>query len=124
VSFAKENGYVQTLFGRRIHTPEINTRGPQAGFSKRAAINAPIQGTAADIIRRAMIKMPGMIKQLPAKMLLQVHDELLFEVRKDAVDETISIVKDVMETASLPALEMSIPLTVDAGQGCNWAEAH
>ena len=124
VSFAKENGYVQTLFGRRIHTPEINTRGPQAGFSKRAAINAPIQGTAADIIRRAMIKMPGMIKQLPAKMLLQVHDELLFEVRKEAVDETISIVKDVMETASLPALEMSIPLTVDAGQGCNWAEAH
>ena len=124
VSFAKENGYVQTLFGRRIHTPEINTRGPQAGFSKRAAINAPIQGTAADIIRRAMIKMPGMIKQLPAKMLLQVHDELLFEVRKEAVDETISIVKDVMETASLPALEMSIPLTVDAGQGRNWAEAH
>ena len=124
VSFAKENGYVQTLFGRRIHTPEINTRGPQAGFSKRAAINAPIQGTAADIIRRAMIKMPGMIKQLPAKMLLQVHDELLFEVRKEAVDETISIVKDVMETASLPALEMSIPLTVDTGQGYNWAEAH
>ena len=124
VSFAKENGYVQTLFGRRIHTPEINTRGPQAGFSKRAAINAPIQGTAADIIRRAMIKMPGMIKQLPAKMLLQVHDELLFEVRQDAVDETISIVKDVMETASLPALEMSIPLTVDTGQGYNWAEAH
>ena len=124
VSFAKENGYVQTLFGRRIHTPEINTRGPQAGFSKRAAINAPIQGTAADIIRRAMIKMPGMIKQLPAKMLLQVHDELLFEVRKEAVDETISIVKNVMETASLPALEMSIPLTVDAGQGRNWAEAH
>lgn len=124
VSFAKENGYVQTLFGRRIHTPEINTRGPQAGFSKRAAINAPIQGTAADIIRRAMIKMPGMIKQLPAKMLLQVHDELLFEVREEAVDETISIVKDVMETASLPALEMSIPLTVDAGQGRNWAEAH
>ena len=124
VSFAKENGYVKTLFGRRIHTPEINTRGPQAGFSKRAAINAPIQGTAADIIRRAMIKMPGMIKQLPAKMLLQVHDELLFEVRKEAVDETISIVKDVMETASLPALEMSIPLTVDAGQGRNWAEAH
>ena len=124
VSFAKENGYVKTLFGRRIHTPEINTRGPQAGFSKRAAINAPIQGTAADIIRRAMIKMPGMIKQLPAKMLLQVHDELLFEVREEAVDETISIVKDVMETASLPALEMSIPLTVDAGQGRNWAEAH
>ena len=65
-----------------------------------------------------------MIKQLPAKMLLQVHDELLFEVRKEAVDETISIVKDVMETASLPALEMSIPLTVDTGQGYNWAEAH
>ena len=122
--FAKEKSYVETLFGRVIHTLDINAKGPTAGFAKRAAINAPIQGTAADIIRKAMIRMPTAISHLNAKMLLQVHDELLFEVRKEAVDETISIVKDVMETASLPALEMSIPLTVDAGQGRNWAEAH
>ena len=78
----KKNGYVETLFGRRIHTPEIATKGPRAGFAARAAINAPIQGTAADIIRRAMIRMPKAIEHLPAKMLLQVHDELLFEVEK------------------------------------------
>ncbi|MDG2157280.1 MAG: DNA polymerase I, partial [Amylibacter sp.] len=72
VSFAKENGYVETLFGRKIHTSEINAKGPQAGFAKRAAINAPIQGTAADVIRRAMVQMPNAISHLPAKMLLQV----------------------------------------------------
>ena len=124
VNFAKENGYVETLFGRRIHTPEINTRGPQAGFSKRAAINAPIQGTAADVIRRAMIRMPEAIAGLPAKMLLQVHDELLFEVSRDAVDETILVVKEIMENAAMPATEMDVSLIVDAGQGRNWAEAH
>jgi len=124
VNFAKENGYVETLFGRRIHTPEINTRGPQAGFSKRAAINAPIQGTAADVIRRAMIRMPEAIAGLPAKMLLQVHDELLFEVSRDAVNETILVVKEIMENAAMPAIEMDVPLIVDAGQGRNWAEAH
>ena len=124
VNFAKENGYVETLFGRRIHTPEINTRGPQAGFSKRAAINAPIQGTAADVIRRAMIRMPEAIAGLPAKMLLQVHDELLFEVSRDAVNETILVVKEIMENAAMPAIKMDVPLIVDAGQGRNWAEAH
>ena len=124
VNFAKENGYVETLFGRRIHTPEINTRGPQAGFSKRAAINAPIQGTAADVIRRAMIRMPEAIAGLPAKMLLQVHDELLFEVSRDAVNETILVVKEIMENAAVPAIKMDVPLIVDAGQGRNWAEAH
>ena len=124
VNFAKENGYVETLFGRRIHTPEINNRGPHAGFSKRAAINAPIQGTAADVIRRAMIRMPKAIENLQAKMLLQVHDELLFEVHEDAVEETIAVVKGVMENASMPIIEMDVPLIVDAGQGKNWAEAH
>jgi DNA polymerase-1 len=78
------NGYVETLFGRKIHTPEINAKGPGAGFAARAAINAPIQGTAADVIRRAMIRMEAAIEGLPAKMLLQVHDELLFEVDEDA----------------------------------------
>jgi DNA polymerase-1 len=79
-AFAKSNGYVQTLFGRKIHTPEINAKGPGAGFAARAAINAPIQGTAADVIRRAMVRMEAAIEGLPAVMLLQVHDELLFEV--------------------------------------------
>ncbi len=124
VAFAKEHGYVQTLFGRKIHTPEINAKGPRSGFAWRAAINAPIQGTAADVIRRAMIRVPDAISDLPAKMLLQVHDELVFEVRKDAVDQTIDAVRDVMENAADPAVRLDVPLTVDAGQGMNWAEAH
>ena len=122
--FAKEHGYVQTLFGRRINTPNINVKGPHSGFARRAAINAPIQGTAADIIRRAMIRMPYAIKDLPAKMLLQVHDELIFEVSDDAIDKTISIVKSVMEKAGEPAVKMTVPLTVEAGVGQSWAEAH
>ncbi|MEP2029822.1 MAG: DNA polymerase I [Paracoccaceae bacterium] len=123
-AFAKEHGYVQTLFGRKIHTPEINAKGPHAGFAQRAAINAPIQGTAADVIRRAMIRMPDAIQGVPAKMLLQVHDELLFEVDKAAVEDVIAIAKEVMENASSPAVKLDVPLTVDAGQGMNWAEAH
>ncbi|WP_108263149.1 DNA polymerase I [Mangrovicoccus ximenensis] len=123
-AFAKEHGYVQTLFGRKIHTPEINAKGPQAGFASRAAINAPIQGTAADVIRRAMIRMPAAIEGLPAKMLLQVHDELIFEVEEAAVDDTIARVREVMEGASMPAVELAVPLTVDAGKGQSWAEAH
>ena len=124
VAFAKANNYVETLFGRRIHTPEISAKGPHAGFAKRAAINAPIQGTAADVIRRAMIRVPDAISHLPAKMLLQVHDELIFEVAADAVEETTAIVKNTMEQASLPAIKLDVPLVVDAGQGANWAEAH
>ena len=124
VAFAKENNRVETLFGRVIHTPEINAKGPHAGFAKRAAINAPIQGTAADIIRRAMIRMPQAIEALPAKMLLQVHDELLFEVDKDAVDDLIGTARDVMENAADPVVKLDVPLVADAGQGANWAEAH
>ncbi|WP_049643853.1 DNA polymerase I [Candidatus Rhodobacter oscarellae] len=124
VAFAKENGHVQTLFGRKIHTPEINARGPHAGFAKRAAINAPIQGTAADVIRRAMVRMEAAIADLPATMLLQVHDELIFEVDQDAIDATIARVRDVMESAADPAVHLDVPLVVDAGQGANWAEAH
>lgn len=124
VEFAKEHGYVQTLFGRRIHTPEIAAKGPRAGFAKRAAINAPIQGTAADVIRRAMIRMPDAIAHLPARMLLQVHDELLFEVPEAAVEETIATAKSVMENAADPAVHLDVKLIVDAGRGANWAEAH
>lgn len=124
VALAKEHGYVQTLFGRRIHTPEIGAKGPHAGFAKRAAINAPIQGTAADVIRRAMVRMPEAIAHVPAKMLLQVHDELLFEVDDCAVEELIQVAKQVMERASLPVVKLDVPLIVEAGSGPNWAVAH
>ncbi|MDP3862756.1 MAG: DNA polymerase I, partial [Phaeovulum sp.] len=124
VAFARANGYVQTLFGRKIHTPEINAKGPGAGFAKRAAINAPIQGAAADIIRRAMIRMPAAIAGLPAQMLLQVHDELVFEVEAGAVPELITRARAVMAGAAEPAVKLTVPLVVDAGEGANWAEAH
>ena len=123
-AFAKAHDRVETLFGRVIHTPNINAKGPHAGFAKRAAINAPIQGTAADIIRRAMIRMPDAIADQPAKMLLQVHDELLFEVDEGGVDKLIKTAKDVMENAADPVVKLDVPLIVDAGQGANWAEAH
>jgi DNA polymerase I len=122
--FAKEHGYVETLFGRRIHTPEISAKGPRAGFAQRAAINAPIQGTAADVIRRAMIRMPDAIADLPARMLLQVHDELLFEVDQGAEDALIAAAREVMENAADPVVKLDVKLTVDAGIGANWAEAH
>ncbi|WP_299787414.1 DNA polymerase I [uncultured Marivita sp.] len=122
--FAKTHNRVETLFGRVIHTPEINAKGPRAGFAKRAAINAPIQGTAADIIRRAMIRMPDAIAKLPVKMLLQVHDELLFEVEQGAEEELIKVARDVMEGAADPVVHLTVPLVADAGQGKNWAEAH
>ena len=123
-AFAKEHGFVQTLFGRKIHTPNISAKGPHAGFAARAAINAPIQGTAADVIRRAMIRMPDAIADLPATMLLQVHDELLFEVEQGHEETLIAAARDIMENASDPVVKLDVKLTVDAGQGANWAEAH
>ena len=124
VAGARAHGFVTTLFGRRIHTPEINAKGPTAGFARRAAINAPIQGAAADIIRRAMIRVPAAIADLPARMLLQVHDELLFEVEEGAADDLIARVRAVMEGAALPVVQLDVPLIVDAGRGPNWAAAH
>ncbi|WP_374299354.1 DNA polymerase I [Paracoccus sp. (in: a-proteobacteria)] len=124
IADAKSDGCVRTLFGRRINTPGINQSGPAAGGARRAAINAPIQGAAADIIRRAMIRMPAAIAHLPARMLLQVHDELVFEVHDDAVEALIAAARDVMENAAEPAVKLSVPLVVDAGHGLNWAEAH
>jgi DNA polymerase-1 len=126
VTTAKAQGYVETVFGRKIHTPDINAKGPRAGFQQRAAINAPIQGSAADVIRRAMIRVQGALddSKLSAKMLLQVHDELVFEVVEDQVDATIAAVKKVMEGANMPGVQLSTPLVVDAGKGSNWAEAH
>jgi DNA polymerase-1 len=126
-AFAREHGYVETLFGRRIHVREINAKVPGLrGGAERAAINAPIQGAAADIIRRAMIKLPGAIKTagLEAIMLLQVHDELIFETPARLAEATCALVRGVMEKASLPALELSVPLVVDARAADNWDEAH
>ncbi|MEQ9609690.1 MAG: DNA polymerase I [Kiloniellaceae bacterium] len=124
---AREQGFVTTLFGRKIHIPGIKDKNPaMRSFSERAAINAPFQGTAADIIKRALIRVPPALEhaKLGARMLLQVHDELLFEVPKDEVEETSALVREVMENACAPAVELSIPLTADAGTGANWAEAH
>jgi DNA polymerase-1 len=124
IAFAKANGFVQTLFGRRINTPEINAKGPTAGFARRAAINAPIQGAAADIIRRAMIRMPAAIAGIEARMLLQVHDELLFEVAEAEADRLIAAARAVMEGAARPVVDLDVALTVEAGSGANWAAAH
>ena len=121
---ARSQGHVTTVFGRRVHTPDINSKGASRGFAERGAINAPIQGTAADIIRRAMIRIPAVLRRMPARMLIQVHDELLFEVREDAVEDVANAVRTVMEQADRPAARISPPLVVDAGWAANWSEAH
>ena len=124
---AHEHGFVSTLFGRKIHLGMINDKNPaRRSFAERAAINAPIQGTAADIIKRAMIRVPGALAAagLGAAMLLQVHDELMFEVPDAEVEETTAVVRRVMEGACAPVLELSVPLVADAGTGRSWAEAH
>ncbi len=126
-AFAREHGYVETLFGRRVHIREIRSPVPaHRGGAERAAINAPIQGTAADIIRRAMVRMPDALagKKLKARMLLQVHDELIFEATDAEVEKTQAIAKSVMEKAALPAVQLSVPLTVDARAALNWDAAH
>jgi DNA polymerase-1 len=127
--FCRQHGYVQTLFGRRCHVPGIHDKNSaRRNFSERAAINAPLQGTAADILKRAMIRVPTALAQHDltprAKMLLTVHDELLFEVEESAVAQTTAVIKHVLEAATLPALQLSIPLTVEAGHGPSWDEAH
>ena len=126
INKAKEKGYVQTLFGRKIHTPNINSKGPAAGFAKRSAINAPIQGTAADIIKLAMIKIPQLFinNNLSAKMVLQVHDELLFEVPDKEIEILKNKVISQMENACHPFLTLDVPLKVEFGVGENWNSAH
>jgi DNA polymerase I len=124
---ARRQGYVKTLFGRKVHYPEINTKNPSLrGNYERAAINAPIQGSAADIIRRAMIRMVPALTEagLTARMLLQVHDELVFEASEDEIDKTMEVAKAVMEKAPEPALKLKVPLKVDARSGDNWEAAH
>ena len=126
-AFARAHGYVETIFGRRCHVRGINDRNAaRRGFSERQAINAPLQGSAADIVKRAMIRMQPALDaaRLDARMLLQVHDELVFEVPENALEETAAVVRRVMEEATLPALALSVPVVVDAGFGATWEEAH
>ena len=126
-AFVRANGFVTTLFGRKAHYPEIDSPNPSMrAFLERAAINAPIQGSAADIIRRAMVRMDGALEKagLSALMLLQVHDELVFELPEEEVAATIPVVTAVMEEAAEPAVRMKVPLKVDARAAGNWDEAH
>ena len=126
-AFAKKNGYVLTLFGRKCHYPDIVNSNPSIrAFNERAAINARLQGSAADIIRRAMMRVePALAKaKLKAQMLLQVHDELIFEVPEGEVAKTLPIVKKVMEDAPMPAVSLHVPLSVEARAADNWEEAH
>jgi DNA polymerase-1 len=123
----RDDGFVKTLFGRRINLPLINSKNPnERGFLERQAINAPIQGTAADIIRRAMIRIPPALAEakLSARMLLQVHDELVFELPPEEAEATMTLVKRVMEKAGEPAVAFKVPIVVDAKTGANWDEAH
>ncbi len=125
--FCRRNGYVATLFGRKCHYPDIAASNPSVrAFNERAAINARLQGSAADIIRRAMIRMePALAKaKLSARMLLQVHDELVFEVPNEEADDTLPVVARVMADAPHPAVNLSVPLHVDARAADNWDEAH
>jgi DNA polymerase-1 len=123
----RRNGYVTTLFGRKMYYPDIKASNASVrAFNERAAINARLQGTAADIIRRAMIRMEDALaaKKLSAQMLLQVHDELIFEVPDDEVAATLPVVQHVMQDAPFPAVLLSVPLQVDARAATNWDEAH
>ncbi len=125
--FCRAHGYVETLFGRKCHYPDIKASNASIrAFNERAAINARLQGTAADIIRRAMTRMEDALteKKLSAQMLLQVHDELIFEVPDDEVAATIPVVQHVMQDAPFPAVLLSVPLHVDARAANNWDEAH
>jgi DNA polymerase-1 len=125
-AFAKEHGYVQTAFGRKVHLAGIKSKGPQKAFAERQAINAPIQGSAADIIKRAMIRMPDALAKakLKARMLLQVHDELVFECPEKEAEKLIKVAKETMQSAASPAMDLSVPLEVDARAAANWADAH
>jgi DNA polymerase-1 len=125
--YCREHGYVLTLFGRKCHYPDIKASNPSIrAFNERAAINARLQGSAADIIRRAMMRMEPALEEakLSAQMLLQVHDELIFEVPDRQVADTLALVKEVMEGAPHPAVALNVPLRVDARAADNWDEAH
>ena len=121
VAFARENGYVQTIFGRRRYIPELRERNFNIrAFGERTAANSPIQGSAADLIKIAMIRIDDTLKSnaLESKMLLQVHDELVFEISPSELDQVQELVKREMENAA----QLSVPLVVDLGVGANWLE--
>jgi DNA polymerase-1 len=120
---AKEQGYVETLFGRRLYLPEIDSRNAALRqYAERTAINAPMQGTAADIIKRAMLSVDEWLLrgEIDAKMIMQVHDELVFEINAQDVDVAVEKIKSLMSCAA----ELTVPLIVDVGVGNNWDEAH
>ncbi|MDD3288932.1 MAG: DNA polymerase I [Alphaproteobacteria bacterium] len=126
-NFAREHGYVETLFGRRVHITGMRDKSANMrNFAERQATNAPLQGTAADIMKRAMIRMPHALceENLNAKLLLQVHDELVFEVPIPEIDATSKLVRKIMQEAPLPSIKMQVPLIAEAGHADNWAEAH
>jgi DNA polymerase-1 len=126
-AYARANGYVTTIFGRRCWVAGIKSKTPaERAFAERQAINAPLQGAAADIIRRAMARMPGALAaaNLRTRMLLQVHDELVFEAPQGEAEEAARLIKKVMEEAPHPAVTLAIPLTVDAKAAATWAQAH
>jgi DNA polymerase-1 len=121
---ASEQGYVETLDGRRLYLPDIkSSNAMRRKGAERAAINAPMQGTAADIIKRAMIKVADWLKQPDApraRIIMQVHDELVFEVHNDDVEAASEKIRDLMESS----MELAVPLKVDVGTGENWDQAH
>ncbi len=126
-NFCKKNGFVKTLFGRKCYINGINNKNPNLrNFAIRAAVNAPIQGSAADIIKKAMINIDKFLeeKKTKSKMILQVHDELLFEMYESEINYLSMEIKKIMENASLPEVKLDIPLIADVGQGFSWAEAH
>jgi DNA polymerase-1 len=126
-AYARANGYVKTIFGRRIWIAGIKSKTPaERNFAERQSINAPLQGAAADIIRRAMMRLPEALsrQRLSARMLLQVHDELIFEAPKAEAEALMALAKEVMEGACEPVLSLSVPLTVEAKAARTWAEAH
>ena len=125
--FARDHQFVETLFGRRIHIPQIAEKAPaMRGFAERQAINAPIQGSAADIIKRAMCRLPAALdaEHLEAVMLLQVHDELIFEVPDEQADRAVAVITSVMEQAADPVVSLKVPLIAEAGIAASWSDAH
>src|SRR5262245_8782224 len=126
-AFVRERGYVETIFGRRIYIRDVKAQVPSLrAFAERQAINAPIQGSAADIIRRAMVRLPHALadNDLDAQLLLQVHDELVIEAKDSQADRVCEVARRVMAKATLPAFQLKVPLVVEARAGKNWDEAH
>jgi DNA polymerase-1 len=121
---ARKQGYVETLFGRKCHIYGIQDKGPQRGFAERAAINAPLQGTAADIMKRAMVRVDRALEDssLDCKMLLQVHDELVFEVKENQAQDAAALIKGIMESKDVA--DVGVPLLAEAGFGPTWGKAH